>query len=665
MRRVLICAAATAIVGATAAADPLAEGRLLVHRHNCGACHAAFPPGASGPDLRNIGRRLDELGIYGAIRFGRSMRPGKRMPLLFQPSGETQAEQKHDHPHLDKLTDALAHYLLSQPPSKPPRPPEDLKDGDAQRGAELYRSVGCVACHSPDGARDRDADVLITWAALHHDDGLAEYLLAPATPLMPSLKLTPQEATDIAAWLKRDDKAPPREAFVPAPDLVKQGRELFHARRCASCHEPPDGSIAEPLPPVPIADWAGGCLAATSREGVPNYEFSDDQRAAILAASRFPLPKSPAEIVHHTLTAYRCYACHERDGKGGPSDKQRPFFKAALPGAESYGDFGTLPPKLDHVGRKLTRGWMRKILVEGHGEVRPYLATRMPHYRIPEAEVVRFLDALEAADRRDPPVEIDVSGLPRHQRGHYGRDLMGSKGLNCITCHGLKGKPALGAPVIDLTHTVERLRPGWFKEILLDPQSVQPGTLMPPLFLNRPKAAEEVEQIWTYLKELDQRRLPDGLLRTDDFELDPATQGRPIVFRTFLAGVGAHAIAVGYPQGTHLAFDSLTSQWVLVWKGRFLDAMSTWDDRFSPPAKPLGDDVYRYAPDQRERTFRGFRLDPAGVPTFLYTLDGELTEDTIVPQNDGRLLRTVTRAGTTTRQTVRLHQGAATLHHAP
>ncbi|NIP97156.1 MAG: hypothetical protein GWO24_28470, partial [Akkermansiaceae bacterium] len=55
-----------------------------------------------------------------------------------------------------------------------------------------------------------------------------------------------------------------------------------------------------------------------------------------------------------------------------------------------------------------------------------------------------LIEALEAADRRTPPVEIDVSGLPGHQRGHYGRDLMGSKGLNCITCHGLKDRRALG-----------------------------------------------------------------------------------------------------------------------------------------------------------------------------------------------------------------------------
>ncbi len=328
--------------------------------------------------------------------------------------------------------------------------------------------------------------------------------------------------------------------------------------------------------------------------------------------------------------------------------------------AESYGDFGNIPPRLDHVGRRLTREWLRKILVEGHGEVRPYLATRMPHYKIPVDELEALMNALEKADQRDPPIMIDVSGLLGHQRGHYGRDLMGTNGLNCITCHGLKGRRALGAPSIDLTHTVRRLRPGWFKEVLLEPKAVQPGTLMPPLFLNRPKAEQEIEQIWTYLKELDQRRLPNGLLRTGDFELVPAKGGKPIVFRTFLEGVGTHAIAVGYPPGTHLAFDSQSCQWALLWKGRFLDAMSTWDDRYATPAKPLSDDLYRFRRDKSDREFRGYRRTATGAPVFLYREGGVLVEDSIVPLPSGELQRSLKRGDRISRQSIHLHNREAT-----
>ena len=332
--------------------------------------------------------------------------------------------------------------------------------------------------------------------------------------------------------------------------------------------------------------------------------------------------------------------------------------------AESYGDFGLLPPKLDHVGRKLTRGWLRKILLHGHGAVRPYLATRMPHYDIPTSEVEAFLDHLEQADLRNPPLSIDVSGLLGHQRGHYGRDLIGENGLNCITCHGLKEKRPRGAPSIDLTHTVTRLRPAYFKELLLDPQSVQPGTLMPPLFLNRPKAEQEVEQLWTYLKELDQRRLPDGLLNRGDFELKPSESGRPIILRTFMEHVGTHAIAVGYPEGTHFAFDAYSARWSLVWKGRFLDALSTWDDRYATPARPLGQELYRFPIQKSGREFLGYRLRNDGIPVFRYRENGTEIEDWVEIRPGGAIRRGLRRNGKVQHQNLQLEDEQALFRDA-
>ena len=58
-----------------------------------------------------------------------------------------------------------------------------------------------------------------------------------------------------------------------------------------------------------------------------------------------------------------------------------------------------------------------------------------------------------------------------------------------------------------------------------------------------------------------------------------------------MKGAGTHAIAVGYPSGIHAAFDSEQIRWALMWSGKFLDAESTWDDRFTPPTSPLGDSV--------------------------------------------------------------------------
>src|SRR5207342_807899 len=113
----------------------------------------------------------------------------------------------------------------------------------------------------------------------------------------------------------------------------------------------------------------------------------------------------------------------------------------------------------------------------------------------------------------------------------------------CVSCHGLKDRKALGVAMINLTNTVQRIQPEYFKELLLNPQATQVGTLMPPLFMGRKKADQEIEEIWTYLKEIDQFRLPEGLLQTGDYELKPDKEKRPIIFRTFLVGAGMEAVA--------------------------------------------------------------------------------------------------------------------------
>ena len=633
-----------------------AEGDILIRKLNCAACHDTFPNGIPGPDLANVSDRLDAAALESMIITPHRLRPASRMPGLFHPPGNNGEKPPGIAP--------LLHYLRSL---KATTSVAKVPPGDPRKGGELFNTIGCRACHdSPGPANPAGAppSAPLPMGVLPSHSELVAYLRSPGTDLMPALGLSPQEAADLSAWLHshRGDHTPGDHPALDQ-DLIKRGRTLFRSLRCASCHESPENPLPAP-PPIPIIDWEAGCLAPEPEKGAAHFAITRSQQDAIRAAARSTAPPSAAEHVDHFLTLYNCYACHERNGKGGPSDSLRAYFTATEQMAESYGDFGLLPPKLDHVGRKLTRGWLRKILLHGHGAVRPYLATRMPHYDIPTSEVEAFLDHLEQADLRNPPLSIDVSGLLGHQRGHYGRDLIGENGLNCITCHGLKEKRPRGAPSIDLTHTVTRLRPAYFKELLLDPQSVQPGTLMPTLFLNRPKAEQEVEQLWTYLKELDQRRLPDGLLNRGDFELKPSESGRPIILRTFMEHVGTHSIAVGYPEGTHFAFDAYSARWSLVWKGRFLDALSTWDDRYATPARPLGQELYRFPIQKSGREFLGYRLRNDGIPVFRYRENGTEIEDWVEIRPGGAIRRGLRRNGKVQHQNLQLEDEQALFRDA-
>ena len=129
----------------------------------------------------------------------------------------------------------------------------------------------------------------------------------------------------------------------------------------------------------------------------------------------------------------------------------------------------------------------------------------------------------------------------------------------------------------------------------------------------------------------DGKGLPDGFpsLTTREFELVP--RDRPIVLRTFFEAVGTHAILVGFPAGFHLAYDGQAGRPVLAWKGRFFDAYGTWFSRFAPFEKPLGEALVRWpAPvgtGPASVRCDGYRLDEAGVPTFLLSVDGVRVED--------------------------------------
>lgn len=631
-------------------------GYLLLGELNCTTCHT--PPKSwaerlapkPGPNLSGVGSRLDADTLWLMIRSPQHRKKGTQMPGLF--AGEEGDAEK---------VEALTEYLssLKQEAKKMPA-------GDVARGKELYHKVGCVACHEPASdyrpvkvAADAEvekpglASVPIALADAYEVNALAHFLLDPLSHRpagrMPNMRLTEQESSDIAAYLhigREPELATERAALKIPTQGIEKGREVFAQMNCVACHtdvptsDTQEKPAASTLPALAVLKTDAGCLAETQPSGIPRYDLSDLQkralRLAIAAIQKQEAPKlTPLQKVDWQMTRLNCYSCHDRNSKGGPEDARAQYFTSNDGSAESLGELAHLPPNLDNTGRKLTTFWLKKILYGQGGSVRPYMDTRMPNFGRAQTEML--LGLLPKADKRETPVAIDVSGLGKHHRAEIGRQLMGAKGLACIACHGLKDRKSLGPPVIRLTHTTQRLQPEYFKELLLNPQATQVGTMMPPMFIGRKKADLEIESLWIYLKELDGQPLPEGLLSTEDFELKPEKSTRPIVFRSFIEGAGTHAIAVGFPQGIHATFDAAQVRFTQIWRGRFLDAMSNWQSREMLPVAPLGTDLMTLpAPGGGERVFSGYRLDKAGVPTFLYQVDGQAVEETLRPTADGQ-----------------------------
>jgi hypothetical protein len=238
--------------------------------------------------------------------------------------------------------------------------------------------------------------------------------------------------------------------------------------------------------------------------------------------------------------------------------------------------------------------------------------------------------------------------------------------VGCVQCHSFKGHSLPGTVGVDLEGITNRVNPKWFHDFLLNPNGLKARTRMPTFFPNGTSQSKEllggetdkqIAAMWTYLRDLNKQRLPEKIIhaRNQNYELTPTD--RPIVLRTFMQSAGTHAIAVGFPQKVHYAFDAEQISLTQAWRGRFLDAEGTWFVRFAPPADPIGEEHARLpggvpfaaldSPLQMWPTgaetagyqFGGYRLNKDGVPTFLYRIHHVDVEDRIQPSDNGGLVR--------------------------
>ena len=125
---------------------PELAGFVLIQELNCVACHPSesaqsYVSTKQSPNLKWSSKWLNPRFMLRFIADPHGVKPGTSMPNMLE--------------HLDKATqeksaEAITHYLVATVGNQFQFEPTE--SAAAQRGAELFHSVGCVACHSP---RDR------------------------------------------------------------------------------------------------------------------------------------------------------------------------------------------------------------------------------------------------------------------------------------------------------------------------------------------------------------------------------------------------------------------------------------------------------------------------------------------------------------------------------
>ncbi|MEP3480870.1 MAG: cytochrome c [Fuerstiella sp.] len=687
---------------------------LLISELGCAACHAsrdsAYQPKA-GPKLDDVGTRLQRDWIRNYLMDPSAHRAGTTMPDVL--AGES-AEQKA------KKVEALTAYLMAQKrrlkeikgSGANPIPLEFWKHGNFSRGRLLFHRSGCVACHAADESfevgemklsdADRRLNQLdpediaelgleaaarrvnsVPHPVLHRKytmKSLTWFLMNPEavrpSGRMPNPGLRAVDAADLAAWLmKRPDTseiAEPEAIALADSALVRQGAVLFQQSGCANCHT---SSSRRPIGRQSLqtvaAIWNSNrqrpsCVSNPSAR-MPDYRLNSGQSQQLSTALKsLHLRLDSRQSLQLTMLQLNCYACHQRDELGGIGRYRKAYFETV--GQIDIGDEGRLPPPLTKVGARLQSKWLKDVL-KGKSVLRNFMTIRMPEY--PDAVVKNLPSQFATFDHPQPfPKERQVFpntvGLE-----DAGRKLMDA---GCVQCHVFNGESLPGTVGVDLSGVTDRVHADWLKAFLLNPGSMKKGTRMPTFFSggksqNRAilngDTQKQIAAIYAYLKQGDDQPLPQKIadVRDQDFELRPTD--RPIVFRTFMPIAGTHAIAVGYPNQVHVAFDAENLFLAEAWRGRFLDAQGTWYVRSAPPAVPLGRDsvVLPVGPTfamlanvtaawprkllARDGRFDGYSLNPAGVPLLKYHIGSAAFTDQCDPADDGSLVRTLTVSNAT------------------
>lgn len=500
-----LVALALSIVGAegvpsAAPGDPR-RGEPLFRRH-CAVCHGP-DGGGKGPnapyleedqprDLTNaryVGGLTDEH-LYRVIREGGQAIQGSR---FMPPWGRTFSSSQ--------IWDLVAYTrALSGGPAG-----GSVPAAKESPGAALARELGCPACHrigdlqpsplAPDLSAE-GSRVQRTW--------LVRFLRAPHTirpaghlPLsrsrMPDLRLSEEEAESLAEYLlTRRSGALEGWPQSTQPALVQSGRDLFRQYACRACHSrdgaggragPDLSAVAGRLKPGWVMRFVQEPQAVDPLTPMPHLGVGEDAARAIthfLFGGSFPQPDPPpeAEAASRGLALFKalgCGGCHggERDEAGG-----------------------AIGPDLTGAGDKLRPEWLSEFLMRP-SRIRPWLAARMPGFRLSEAEVrllVGFIGELK--DRAAPPLaeRRRFAGTISDAEVHAGRRLASREFLSCVSCHigeeQPQGNPEEWAP--DLRIAGRRLKPDWIVRWLEDPQRLAPGTKMPSFFTEETSGPEDI-----------------------------------------------------------------------------------------------------------------------------------------------------------------------------
>ena len=472
------------------------RGQMLYDSHRCNRCHRREnePLSPPAPSLEQASSGLSRDWLVGMLS-NPATGPHAKMPRFGFNRNEA---------------GAIAAYLLQPKPislSKLPKikkTKKKIKDEvkPLRAGEILFRSVGCLACHTHGEHGSTSAYTggdLTRIGAKRTTRWLYTWLENPKKlnrdHRMPVFKLSPEERLQLALYLSNQGKKPAQsepEDSANGGQSPEAGRRLITAARCANCHRIPgieaDGKGIPPLSSGAV-ESKRSCLQKRPDRAHFRPAYPQADRAAIMAfvnSRKGALsPVSRFDQGHRLLAQKNCIACHERDGQKGIVETAGAMAQVdrALLGQSE----GLIPPALTAVGDKLVDEALAEAVSGEQKSVRlPWLRVRMPRFTHTTAEKQALLAHLSGHDRI-PAETVKTAASPeksdKTQTLLAGHELVGGKGFSCVACHAFgKFQPlnvALGTRGSDLLMPGRRMRRSYFLRWTRSPLRVVPGMEMP------------------------------------------------------------------------------------------------------------------------------------------------------------------------------------------
>ncbi len=512
------------------------HGELLVRGLRCAACHE-LPvnqdplAAASLTSLKGSMSRAWLIEWLSADSRNEES-AGRRMPhFAFSPDEAAAA------------ADALlaASEPLAEPKALPvkPTPPakKDKKKKDepappppsVERGAILFRSIGCLACHEVGnlgtgglfGGGDL-SHVAAKRPAKFFEAWLADPARLNRDHRMPVFPLTPDQRTSLSLYLQTLG-TPATVDSADQPVAGIDGMKLIRAAGCANCHALPESLAADAklvrtkLSAVALARENGTCLTEPDADAHrPGFRLSDDYRSAIRAylTKVRPQDKPAAPTGHDLLVEHNCLACHARGASPGLATKLPaiaevdPTLAEVLPALQ--------PPALHGIGDKLTDEALAASLGAPDPPRRAWLRVRMPRFNLTNDQRTQVVAEFIATDRIPPRPDLQLAAfdasLATPALDAAGPRLVTADGFGCTSCHAIGNwepqKVALNAHGTALSSIGARVRREWFDRWVRNPARIVPQMEMPSV--QQPvrgvldeKLDEQLAAVWRVLNRQD------------------------------------------------------------------------------------------------------------------------------------------------------------------